>query len=253
MQNTETHKYYSLQSVLPMYKRLFGTEYDLYDMLELSPIVLRSCGGYKTGRYLGKTTIKDFKATLPCDIFKIVSVSLAVPLSEAYASASLLRQENQLIGDTNAFTVTNSTDFPNYNIPFSSYLLNANKNTTSPPLGKLVDFKWESEEELSFNFDGVEIDIIYDSLLLADDGYPCTDEKSLLALAYYLNFINMQKALFQRLGDPNLFTLAVQLKDKHIAQARVGTGFTDNELNKLMDVMTSHNRKKYNYDLKLTH
>lgn len=251
MQNNNQYKLYSLQAVLPMYRRLFGKEADLYDMLELAPYVLREGGGYKMGTYLTKSTVTDNEVKLPCELDKIRSVTLSYPLTYYFATPTILAQENIVSGITNTFSTQNTEDFPNRITSINSWLLDYNKNTITGSLGPLIDFKWEDKETISFNSTGMDVDIIYDTVLVdEEDGYPVTDDKTLTALAYYMNYVDVQKMFFQKLADGNMFNMALQLKDKHMAKARSGHGFTDNELDKIMNVMTSFNRKRYNYNIK---
>ena len=236
-----------MRSVPLLYKRLFGEELDFFNMLELAAYVLRQCGGIATESYLTIGKIENHRLKLPCPIYAVKSVTTATNHFD-YLRFQGLYPHNLLI---------------NYNLPdvlrapeveeASDRFTEAEHGNAGPGVpekyfvnkvkGHFVDFHNENNHCLFFPHAQGEVEVVFTTTDLDDEGYPTISESLQMAIAYYCYFVKQQQRFFRREIDGNMFSWIDQEKGRKIAQARSPLAVSDNELDDMLEMMLSHNRK----------
>lgn len=238
----------SVQEVPMLCKRLFGLEVDFYDVLELLPIILKKTGGIATKYFLYKGKVKDYKLELPCNVHGIEHVSTSRVYSW-YSSyyPSALPLVNYRVDQSGNLGVYNPDATHINDIGLNNYsLYSINKNVFTGPLGLMVNFTNSKNHCLSFNFKEGDIDVLYAGTVLDEDKYPMMPEKSLEAVAYYMNYIAIRMAFNMKQSTGDQLQLAKKEMEQAIAAAKSPEWLSNNEYNSILDVMTTHNRKRYN-------
>jgi hypothetical protein len=240
--NEASDQLYPAEQALPLYKRLFKKELDFYDMVEMLPIILRRTGTIATKDFLYKSTITDFKVDLPCNVYAIESVHFSMPYSFYKAYLGIERN------------VLKNYDLPDFMDNKTSdevvEIYEFNKNLINTPLGKKIDFNNENNDALKFDFNNVEVDIIYIGTVTDKEGVPMVPYKTLEAICYFMHFLDVQADFYRQLAPMYMKQSAEQDSDNALARARTPDFISDNQMDAILNTMTSFNRKKHNRKLR---
>lgn len=124
---------------------------------------------------------------------------------------------------------------------------------TSYQRGKLLNFHQE-QDELVFDRNYKNVTVIYRGVIADEEGLPFLNAKEVQAIATYVAYqITYKKAMQTK--DQQMFTFAADLKqkwDRACLQARTPERMTQNEMDEILDAMTSWDRKKYGISYKPT-
>jgi len=248
--NQANAKLYSINEIPMLYKRLFGGDLDIDDILGVVDGVLIATGTRATKHYLFKGNIVDFELNLPCNVYAIKHVCESAP-SSYYAGYTIMRDSNLLLnymvdpsGNAGAYNV----DATSINViePEVPAVYEVNKNIFTVPLGIMIPFENDNNCCLSFNHKSLAVDVLYTGTVVDENGYPKVTEKTKIAIAYFMNYIAVRKRFNMKLADANMLNLAMEEKDQKIANARTPDAISQNEEDELFNVMTSSNRKRHN-------
>lgn len=251
--NQSDAQLFSIQEIPMLYKRLFKKELDFYDMAELLPTIFTFIG-IPAKPYLYKGTIANFELDLPCGVSSIKHVSDSKPVS--WYSSFVMGKEPSILMN---YRVDQSGNYGIYNINATNSetlgvettgVYEVNKNIYSAPLGRMIDFSNDDNKTLRFNFKELAVDVLYVGIQVDTDGYPKVSQKALNAIAHYMNFIDVRWKYNLKQADINMATLAENDKNKAIAQARTPNSISQNEMDDLLNVLTSSNRKKHNFQFR---
>jgi hypothetical protein len=216
-------------------KRLTGRDFDFYDNVELVDHVIRKTKAVGMGAYLLRTSTVNKKVHLACALIK--SVTYQQPLSwwMDYVPVDI---------NLNNVLINYNIEFHDGSLPQGTPLPLTEKIGEIKPLGRYVPFVYE-DHYLHFEKD-MDVDIVYVTTKKDDQGYPLLTMKGAEALIYYAHYIEIQKEYFQKIADNNMFNEAKKLKERAFAEARVPVAVTDNQWDDMLNVLTSHNRKRFN-------
>jgi hypothetical protein len=246
MKNTAINQKVSIGLVPITYSRLFGEEVAIDQVLAFADHIMRETGTIGNKTMLMRVKVRERKVGLPCGTFAVDSVTYSKPFQWDTPISYDLEGRSALI---------------NYIVPhpmYNGYALDINTITdkepfiaeedqmpVSAPVGNYVDFEHDGDK-LIFNFDNKYVDVVFRIIPLDKDGYPYLTEKAVMAFAYWLNFVNVQRKYFKKQADPNMLQIAEEMAKNHIAKARTPDALSKNEIDSLLNVMTSMNRKFYN-------
>jgi hypothetical protein len=249
MKNNST-RLVSVLSAIPKYYRLFEKQLDKFNMLETMDHVLRQTGSMALGEFIFKAKVEDGKACLPCAPYTIRSVTeqrpytwyeaLYEPVYSADANASVLVNYNLPTITTeriNPEVVANQDE---------AVLLTYADTFIDHPIGRFVNYVWEDRNNiLRFNskYEGLDIDVIYTTMIADKEGFPYVKDAVIDAICYYNHFLEIQKDFFTKRADVNMLNLAKQSYEQAVAQGRSPESVSDNDWDKLLGSMTSLNRK----------
>lgn len=246
--NNSSERKLELEHVIPQYKLLFGKSTTLDEVIDVTSLALKAIGNKAQETFSLRTTIKDYKVPFPCDMYLIKSVTKAeaftnydlIGLSKATGLTAnlyegnlipyqeILGPEGTVVGYVTYAPVT-STEY--------------NKNVVTRPQGDFVDFNNNGRDRLTFNVTDLPIEIIYKAPLLDPNNLPYVDEKTVTAICYYINYLDIQRRYFAKTADANMYQMALELKNRYVGQARIGDVFTDNQTDRVLGHALSLNRK----------
>jgi hypothetical protein len=250
--NLNGHKVqmYTFDSAVDMYKVLFEQEIDYNRMIQIGTLALKSIGSYPIKDRLYIAQSKNFAVEMPCDWIEIVSVQDYDSYARFMAQYS---NPSEIINyGLDLPTFVESSEEVTYYRPEQMVNQINNVYSISDELknnyigyqGKLNVPYTQKGNYLSFNQDGI-YSILYKAAQLDDEDNMMFPEDSLLAIVYYAKWITEQAK--PTMGNTIQYWL--QMKDKYISMARNGGGLSDNALDKIMNIMTSHNRKRFGVQL----
>lgn len=214
----------------------------LYD-LELSPenfeeiglIAWNFIGNKKVRlyRYCTKINCKDNSVELPCNADIIEAVTYGFE-------------------DWNY--TTNDTPNGDFNSQFVESYIEGRKLFQNPLYinGRFAKYE-RVGDTLYFEKNYGIVNILYKGVLLDDEGLPDINDKESLAIATYCAYIKKYKDGLIT-NNPNIIQLAQLLEQKwyrYCDAARVPEYLNQNDMNEILDVKTSWDRKRYNKSYKV--
>lgn len=138
------------------------------------------------------------------------------------------------------------------NRPIEEFIESRKRETDSLYLpGKLVHY-YEQDDKIYFTEVYSEVNILYKGIYMDEDGLPLLNDKEVLAIATYCAYVHLfKKGLMTK--DQATIQLAQILKKEWLRacdQARISDYISQNQMNDILDVMTSWDRKVYNISYK---
>ena len=194
------------------------------DAIEIGLIAYNHIGNKSTKLKRELVFVNEGVAELPCDVDVIESVTY--PNREDWNRTS----NTHLQGDSNSLMVES--------------FIEGNKVLTSPLYnsGKLVKYRQVGDILYIDGYTGM-ISILY----YANTELPLLNDKEALAIADYIAYVYKYKEAI-RTNNNNLLQLAsliYQKWSKHCNDARTPIYLSQNDMNDILDVRYSHDRKDY--------
>lgn len=212
--------------------QLYGIEMEDEDLEELGLIAWELIGNKNTRLYTYQICPdSDNSIKLPCNASSIESVTTSYE-------------------DWNR--VTNFSENGDQKTSFIENHIEAEKVYTSPYYisGKLVPFK-QVGDTIYFNRNYGAINILYKGILMDEEGLPKLTNKEAVAISTYIAYTQKYKEGLKT-NNGNIINLATNLYGiwlKQCDQARV-TAINQNDMNQILDVKTSWDRKSYGITFK---
>lgn len=213
--------------------QLYGIEMDDEDLEELGLLAWEYIGNKNVRLYKFRAHPNSENAIqLPCNVSSIEAVTTSYE-------------------DWNR--VTNYSENGDQRTSFVENHIEAEKAYTSPYYlsGKLIPYE-QVGDTLYFTKNYGTLNILYKGILADDEGLPMITDKEALAIATYIAYIKKYKeGLITNNG--NIINLAQSLEQKWLKQcdqARV-TKLSQNDMNEILNVKTSWDRKSYGYGYKI--
>lgn len=118
--------------------------------------------------------------------------------------------------------------------------------------GKLVKYD-EGNEVLYFSHDYKNVMVVYHGILMDEDtGLPLLNDKELRAIAAYVAYVSLYKEGIRK-RDGNIISLAQTVKADWLRlcnAARIPEHFSQNDMDRILDVKVSYDRKNYGKTMK---
>lgn len=220
-------KLFNFKSIYPLANTMYGVNLDEEHAEEIALVGLELIGNKHTRLYRYVTDTIDKRIELPCNVDSIESVHLAC---------------------VDAHILSPSLSSPNVENIITENWIEGSKKGTSPlyTKGKLVSYR-EEGDTLVFNSDYNNVTIVYHGIIVDDEGLPMITNKEMRALAAYLAFSDLYKQGLSRRDAGLLQASAVPKADwlKLCSAARVPEKLSQNDMNDILDVKTSWDRKTY--------
>ena len=157
-----------------------------------------------------------------------------------------------MLTDNGLFIYHNGSQlFTDVDEQWSSKFINKSKRDRN---GRNITYELLNDHTITFpqgDFSGQTVAILYHGLLVDEDCDPLLYYKEVEAIAYYVAFMNFRRLASK--GDPvasNMMAMAKQEASIAIAGATIPEQFTQNELDQIMNVNVSMDRKVYNRSYK---
>jgi hypothetical protein len=145
---------------------------------------------------------------------------------------------------------TSTWDYSNYEI--ETYVDSVVRNTEAfYNKGKLADYQ-RVGNTLLFERTGFGVTVLYKGVITDDTGLPSLNFKEVDAIAKYCAFVELQrKAMVTK--DQSTFQMALVLKQQWqfaVEDARTPLYLNQNDMDKILDVQTSWDRKRFGISFK---
>lgn len=117
--------------------------------------------------------------------------------------------------------------------------------------GVLLNYQMR-ENTLLFDKDYKNVLVLYRKQILDEEGFPYINSKEAEAIAAYCTYTDLYKQAI-RTRDPNTYQMAQNIKlewARLCERARVPEKVSQNDMNRILDVMTSFDRKSYGKSFK---
>ena len=117
--------------------------------------------------------------------------------------------------------------------------------------GVLLNYQMR-ENTLLFDKDYKNVLVLYRKQILDEEGFPYINSKEVEAIAAYCAYTDLYKQAI-RTRDPNTYQMAQNIKlewARLCERARVPEKVSQNDMNRILDVMTSFDRKSYGKSFK---
>lgn len=221
---TQTRELYGLE--------LTPDEFESLGLIAWGKIGNKECRLYKYMVRPEKTEFEEYVIDLPCNVDEIEAVTAGY---EDYQK-------------TTPTTVAGN----NQNGWIEGYIESRKFNTgTLATSGKFIKYRIEDNKMIindRFNI----VNILYKGYVVDDDGLPLLNEKEIDAIAGFCAFANMRKkALMTR--DQNSMQLSMYLEQNWkllCTQARVPIYINQNDMDEILNVSTSWDRKRFGKSFK---
>lgn len=175
--------------------------------------------------YVG--SVEDKSLQLPCNVDVIESVHVPIPDSQMTSNISDHPWQNLWVEGYIDRRVHHSD-------PYFSY-------------GKLVRYD-EGNNELYFSHNYSTVKVVYHGIIADDDtGLPLVNDKELRAVAAFVAYASIYREGIKK-KDANILKLAQTIKEDWLRAcnaARIPEHFSQNDMDAILDVKTSWNRKSY--------
>lgn len=269
-----SYQLFSLKYVIPQYHTLFNENVRLDEVIDMSRMCLKAIGNIALDTYSAKGKVKDFKFYLPCETYIIKSVTTEKTYNNdnlvvnGINSSSFVPQLNN--GNFLYLTPNGAEQHINIydkfgqllkSVPYGTQeyflimqerenpvsVIRYNEEVVGKPKGTYINYNIDDAEKcLTFDITDTDIEVIYDTIIVDDEGLVMISEQSITAVCYYIKFLDVQRKFFQKIADANMLSYINKIKDEKMAAARVGERITDNDRDRLFSQMMTANRKQYN-------
>lgn len=242
---------YSVKAIPGEYKRLYGRDVDIYDVIELLPIVLRNTHGVPPDYLFIKTKCSEAQIILPCVYYSVQYVITPDPGCEKSiehiincGQGILVNYDLQAWQDSmaaaNGDVVANQVVVP---------AVKVNESFPRKPTGRFVDFQARGNV-LTLPATNLDIEILLTVMPVDDEGYPKVTEQVITAVAAFMNMVYVQKKYYSGQMPQYVFNDAKKDYNDYVGDALSPQHISDNELNDIMNALSSYNRHSYNNPLR---
>lgn len=219
-----------LDAVMPLVRRLFDLRPDFTDVVEISGICLKKIRNKYRAQFACVVDVVDGVAELPANCEQIDAV---VGVDARFNSQGWVGGGAGRAWDERIWCPDQITGIPVYRYTGTggaSHVGEQLRNYRFQDGALWLDqttYRWKDAPSHD------QVQVLYSGPIVDERGYPKVTEREALACAYYFNYIDIQRKVFQGLAQPQQLEMAVQLKDQHVNQARVGEGLNDQALERV--------------------
>lgn len=214
---------------------LYDIEGDTDDLEEIGLVAYNFIGNKNTRLYKAILDVncKDGSIQLPCNVDIIEAVTYCGPEDWNYTS--------------------NTKEFGDIQSSYTENYIESKKSFLNPLYisGKYVEYK-RVGNTLYVNKGIGKVIILYHGILLDEEGLPKINDKEAIAIAEYIAYVYKYKEAI-RTNNQNILRMAQELKQQwlfHCDAARVPEYVSQEEMDQILNVQSSWNRKVYNKSYK---
>jgi hypothetical protein len=227
--------YRSVLEVASFLKDKFKIEMNIYDVILNCAEALKELKQYATVKAWVITHVENFCVNLTgvYDVRSVIRLEEPLDLGMDVFIQDLTFPPQVIFEMPPQEEVNGVTEFKNNYIPHIR--------------GPYIDFVWECPK-LKFNEDKVKVAINTISIKRDKRGYPMVPEHSFYACAYFCAYAYMWPLFLLGKVEPFVWNELKDTSDRQFAKARARrtlAGLTNNEADKLFNIMVSMDRKAY--------
>lgn len=232
-------QYQSIRAVASRLKSQFKVDMDLFDVVQASADALKKMGMISLERIGIVGRIENFCINLPASVYKVRGV---IRLSEIPPGFELVTQDIYFPPQT-LFQFEENTTVPEPTEWKDNYI--------DMFKGPYIDHVWECPY-LRFNENDALVGIVATGIKTDEEGYPMLPEAAFYGCLYYCLFVYYQPLFLLGQVAPQVMAQVEKWKNDNVSQAVSNLmleSMTDNERDKLFDIMTSMNRKSFGFSV----
>ena len=242
---------YSVKSIPGEYKRLYGRDADIYDVIELLPIVLRNTHGVPPDYLFIRTKSPGARIILPCVYYSVQYVTVPDPGCERSLEQIVncgqgilmnydLKEWQDSMAVANGDVVANQVAVP---------AVLVNESFPRKATGRFVDFQARGNV-LTVPASGLDLEILLTVMPVDADGYPKVTEQVITAVAAFMNMVYVQKKYYSGQMPQYVFNDAKKDYNDYVGDALSPQHISENELSDIMNALSCYNRHSYNNPLR---
>lgn len=232
-------QYVSVRAVASRLKSQFKVDMDIFDVVQSSADALKKMGLIALSRSVYFANVSNFCVNLPGSIWKVRGVIRldgvpdnmpSITLTDVFFPPQVVFVMEEPAGSIGKPVVFEANYVPQFKGPY-------------------IDYVWDCPC-LKFNETDVPVAIETTGIKLDDEGFPMIPEEAMLACIYYSLYTYYQPLFLLGQVPMNVWKEVEAWKERNIAQANASIMFsalTANEKDNLFNIMTSMDRKSFNY------
>jgi hypothetical protein len=229
----------NIRSGLPLIKTLYGLNIDEFDYLDIAVDTLRDIRYFGTTEHIAYITVnRDFKAVLPCNMGTIDAVTTEHMGRKVFSTRKVIEVDGIL--DTDSYYSSIETR-DNLGIEWN------------PGLGGItgkgyISYRLSGKSLIvSEDLVGKRIAVAYTGIIVDAEGFPIITRKQANAIAAICaKFIMLKGANRGEKGAASMIEYYSGLAGRLKQAASIPEEITDNEMDEILNVKTSFNRKTHN-------
>lgn len=232
-------QYVSVRSVASRLKSLFKIDMDIFDVVQGCADALKLLKMIALERSIYQCKIDNFCVNLPGTVWKVRGV---VRLDQVDQPPVTIDVQDIFFPPQIIFTQTETDLTKEGPILFKA-------NYVPQFKGPYIDFVWDCPL-LKFNETDVEIAVEVTGLKVDEEKFPMIPEESFYACLYYCLYVFYQPLFLLKQIDLQTMQQVEAWKDAKFRQAHASNmieGLNTNERDHLFNIMTSMDRKAFNY------
>lgn len=246
------HELFSVRSVPNEYKRLFGRDVDFFECVELLPIVLRQTHTVPPEYFFIQDTIKNFKIITPCVYYSVKYACIPNNEIDLESIENFANRKQGVLVNTQLKEWQNTMAEANGDIvvnQIASPAIKINPDFPFKPSGTYIDFTARGNV-LTFPFTNINVNIMLTVMPIDKEGYPLITEQIITAMSYFLNMIWCQKKYYSAQLPKYIMDDAKADLEYYLSEALTPQCMSDNEINDIMNSLSSWNRHSTNTPFK---
>lgn len=240
----------NLLAAYNIFKRKYGLSMQEEDFIEEAFMAFKEINSIPVDYYYFKQVPDNEESMLvdvPCNLSRIISVTVDTVHNSDYDELkpySPTAYNYRGGGEEYANVLAGNSDLKTYHFndkPFTA-------------VGTYIQFSWEGDQKIKIHdkrLHSKQIHIVYEGLALDAEGLPLITRKHAQAIASKVALVVVTRKVFS--GSPTMANLLPLLQNevgRLVQAAAIPEHLTDNELDKMLDVKTSFDRKRINRGLK---
>lgn len=227
LKGNDEHKYEFL-SALPTMTNLYDIDMDEDSFIGIGMEAWEEIGNKNVKYYkLFRQEIVNYEVELPCNFHAVELVTHDVSYDDSYSHADI-----------------SSTYDLNYYYNGSLYPNKIKEEPTNYIRGEIAKYEITGNT-LRFQVEQGNVNIVYKGLEAGEDGLPMLTHAETRAIATYVAYIQMFKLALKKLADKDMVMFLKKEWQRMMANARVPEFINQNEMNYLLNVANSWDRKWY--------
>jgi hypothetical protein len=230
------------EAVASALKDEFNIDMDIYTVVRHSAKALELLGMIAVHKVVVEGVVQNYSLLIPPP--EVVKLSAVIKVEDYNSSADIVLQEiyhpPQIIFTSEDLGEGDPIDAPQY---IQNYMPNFRSG--------YIDHVWDCPY-LKFNETDIKVLVEYTTLTLDDNGYPKIPETVMDACVYWCLFKHIQQLyIIGKVGESQMERVT-QWKTQKFAQSEQRTimrSLSANEMNRVMNIMSSFDRKRVNIDV----
>ena len=239
----------NLLSAYTIFNRKYGISVSEDDFIEEAYHAFKDINSIPVRNYYSvqkPSNADSMTIQVPCNLYKLISVTGSPAHEDGYKDIEPYTElRNDRDGKVSNYNIlTGNSDMRTYHFDDKPYT----------GLGTYLQYEWVDEMTIKIadqRLWDTEIHLVYEGIAMDEDGLPLITRKHAVAIAAKVALTYATRKMFQ--GDMLMANVLPTIKaesDRLVQAAAIPESITDNQLDEMLNEMTSFDRKRYNRSFK---